>query len=141
MFIALKRLRRSVAANNRQHGSLLDTVALIAPPPARQHKDLAVDLRTVPVAWLDVILAFTLLEWLALALRRRLSGRGLGLGDLSLGLVPGLLLMLALRLAAPAEVPPGVLLCCAAAGLFHAWDFVRRIRAADRVPPPPAAAP
>ncbi len=99
------------------------------------------DLRTVPVAWLDVILAFTLLEWLALAMRRRYSGRGLDLADLSFGLVPGLLLMLALRLAAPAEVPPGVFLCCAAAGVFHAWDFVRRSRCADRAATLSAAAP
>ena len=111
---------------------VLGTVAVIAPPPARQHKDVDVDLRTVPVDWLDVILAFTLLEWLALGLRRRFSGRGLSLADLGFGLAPGLLLMLALRLAAPAEVPPGVFLCCAAAGFFHAWDFVRRSRCADR---------
>ena len=120
---------------------VLGTVAVIAPPLARQHKDVAVDLRTVPVAWLDVILAFTLLEWLALALRRRFSGRGLDLANLSLGLVPGLLLMLALRLAAPAEVPSGVFVCCAAAGVFHAWDFVRRSRSSDRVALLPAAAP
>jgi len=90
-----------------------------------------VELRTVPVAWLDVILAFTLLEWLVLALRWRFIGRGLDLANLSLGLVPGLLLMLALRLAAPAAVPVEVFLCCAGAGIFHAWDFARRSRVAD----------
>lgn len=110
---------------------VLGTVSRIGPQPARQHKDIPVELRTVPAAWLDVILAFTLLEWLALSLRRRYSGRGLDLGSLSLGLVPGLLLMLALRLAAPAAVPVEVFLCCAAAGIFHAWDFARRSRVAD----------
>ena len=89
------------------------------------------ELITLPVVWLDLILAFTLLEWLVLALRRRFSGRGLDLRNLTMGLVPGLLLMLAMRLAASDAVPAGVFLCCAAAGVFHAWDFGRRSRAAD----------
>jgi len=86
---------------------------------------------TFPVALLDLIVAITLLEWVALALRRRWTGRGLDFTNLSLGLVPGLLLMLAVRLAAPADVPAAVFLCCAAAGLFHACDFLRRSRLAD----------
>ncbi len=90
---------------------------------------------TFPVALLDLVLAITLLEWLVLALRRRWIGRGLNFTDLSLGLVPGLLLMLAVRLAAPAEVPAAVFLCCAAAGLFHAFDFLRRSRVADAARP------
>ena len=86
---------------------------------------------TLPVALLDLILAITLLEWLVLALRKRVTGRGLCLIDLGLGLAPGLLLMSAVRLAANANVPAGVFLCCAAAGLFHAFDFLRRSRVAD----------
>ncbi len=89
------------------------------------------DTITLPLAWLDLILAITLLEWLLLALRKRVTGRGLDLADLSLGLAPGLLLMSAVRLAAPADVPAGVFVCCAAAGLFHACDFLRRSRVAD----------
>ena len=97
------------------------------------------ELITLPVVWLDLILAFTLLEWLVLALRRRVSGRGLDLRNLTLGLLPGLLLMLALRLAASDDVPAGAFLCCAAAGVFHAWDFARRSRSADAALALPAA--
>ena len=39
-------------------------------------------------------------------------------------------LMLVARLAAPAEVPGAVLLCCIAAGVFHARDFFRHRRVA-----------
>ena len=84
------------------------------------------ELHTLPAFWLDLILVFTLLEWLALALWRRFGGGGLGPAELALGILPGLLLMLALRLAAPDQVPVAVYLCCALAGLVHAWDFVRR---------------
>jgi len=86
---------------------------------------------TFPVALLDLILAITLLEWLVLVLRKRWTGRGMGLYSVSLSLVPGLLLMLAARLAAPAEVPVPVFLCFIAAGVFHAFDFFRRSRLAD----------
>ncbi len=86
---------------------------------------------TFPVALLDLILAITLLEWLVLVLRKRWTGRGMGLYSVSLSLVPGLLLMLAARLAAPAEVPVPVFLCFIAAGVFHACDFFRRSRLAD----------
>jgi hypothetical protein len=90
-----------------------------------------VDLMTFPVALLDLILAITLIEWLVLVLRKRWTGRGMDLADMSLSLVPGLLLMLAARLAAPAEVPAAVFLCCIAAGVFHGCDFFRRSRVAD----------
>ena len=86
---------------------------------------------TFPVALLDLILAITLLEWLVLVLRKRWTGRGMGLYSVSLSLVPGLLLMRAARLAAPAEVPVPVFLCFIAAGVFHACDFFRRSRLAD----------
>ena len=98
------------------------------------------ELITLPVVWLDLIWVFTLLEWLVLALRRRVSGRGLDIPSLTLGLLPGLLLMLALRLAASDTVPAGAFLCCAAAGLFHGWDFARRSRSADAALALPAAA-
>jgi hypothetical protein len=84
-----------------------------------------------PAVLLDLILAITFLEWMVLAVRRRLTGRGLDFTNLSLGLVPGLFLMLALRVAAPADVPAGVFACCVVAGLFHICDFFRRCRAAD----------
>jgi hypothetical protein len=38
--------------------------------------------------------------------------------------------MLLARLAAPAELPAVVLLCCIAAGVFHARDFFRHRRVA-----------
>jgi hypothetical protein len=90
-----------------------------------------VDLMTFPATLLDLILVFTLLEWLVLALRRQRTGRGMPVLDLSLGLLPGFLLMLALRVAAPSQVPAEALLFCAAAGLAHASDFLRRNRQAD----------
>ena len=86
---------------------------------------------TFPATLLDLILAFTLLEWLVLALRRQRTGRGMPVLDLSLGLLPGFLLMLALRVAAPSQVPAETLLFCAAAGLAHGSDFLRRNRMAD----------
>lgn len=39
-------------------------------------------------------------------------------------------LMLVARLAAPAELPAVVLLCCSAAGVFHTRDFFRHRRVA-----------
>jgi len=39
-------------------------------------------------------------------------------------------LMLLERLAAPAELPAMVFLCCTAAGVFHACDFFRHRRVA-----------
>ncbi len=86
---------------------------------------------TFPATLLDLILAFTLLEWLVLALRRQRTGRGMPVLDLSLGLLPGFMLMLALRVAAPSQVPAETLLFCAAAGLAHGSDFLRRNRMAD----------
>jgi len=40
-------------------------------------------------------------------------------------------LLLAARLAALAEVPAAVFLCCIAASVFHVCDFFRRSRMAD----------
>jgi hypothetical protein len=54
--------------------------------------------------FLDLVLAFTLAEWLVLVLRHRLTGRGLDPLNVSLGLAPGLMLMLALKLSSPAQL-------------------------------------
>lgn len=79
--------------------------------------------------WLiDLILALTLLEWLGLVLWHRLTGRGLRVLDVTLSLAPGMLLMGALKLSAPATLPWPVMAALALAGLAHALDFYRRYR-------------
>jgi hypothetical protein len=79
--------------------------------------------------FLDLVLAFTLVEWLVLLLRHRLTGRGLDPLNVSLGLAPGLMLMLALKLSSPAQLTWPVMAALAASGLAHALDFRRRMAA------------
>jgi len=77
--------------------------------------------------FLDLVLAFTLTEWLVLVLRHKLTGRGLDPRHVSLGLAPGLMLMLALKLSAPTQLTWPVMAALAASGLAHAWDFRSRM--------------
>ena len=79
--------------------------------------------------FLDVVLAFTLAEWLVLVLRHRFTGGGLDPINVSLGLAPGLMLMVALKLSAPTQLTWPVMAALAASGLAHAWDFRRRFKA------------
>jgi len=83
---------------------------------------------TLPIIWVDAILIFTLCEWLYLGLRSTRVHKGLGFADISFGLLPGFLLMLALRFASPPDLPLEVFLCLALAGVAHALDFYRRYR-------------
>lgn len=80
----------------------------------------------LPLTWLDAVLVFTGLEWAVLSWRRRITQRGLSVADISLGLLPGFMLMLAVRMAAPEAVPASVFLCLMLAGLAHGLDFWRR---------------
>ena len=77
---------------------------------------------------IDVVIAFTLLEMLALALFHRATGRGLAPRDFLPSLAAGLALMFAVRAgitgAGWAWVAAGLL----AAGLAHALDVRRRWR-------------
>lgn len=90
----------------------------------------------LPLTWLDAVLAFTLLEWMVLIWRRRITRRGLSVADISFGLLPGFMLMVAVRLAAPEAVPASVFFCLMLAGIAHGVDFWRRHHRAGLVASP-----
>lgn len=75
---------------------------------------------------IDLVIAFTALEAVALAAYRRRTGRGLALGDYAVNLAAGLCLMLALRAALVAASWPWIALCLLAAGIAHGADLQRR---------------
>lgn len=83
---------------------------------------------SLPIIWVDAILFFTALEWLVLSYRSTKTQHGLRFADISAGLLPGWLLMLALRFAAPPELSIEVFICLSLAGIAHALDFYRRYR-------------
>jgi hypothetical protein len=83
---------------------------------------------SLPIIWVDAILLFTFLEWLVLSFISTKSKHGLRFADISAGLLPGWLLMLALRFAAPPELSIEVFICLSLAGIAHALDFYRRYR-------------
>ena len=83
---------------------------------------------SLPLIWVDAILIFTLCEWLILSYRSRKTQIGLSFGDITFGLLPGFLLMLALRFAAPPDISVVVFVCLSLAGLAHACDFYRRYK-------------
>jgi len=83
---------------------------------------------SLPIIWVDAILLFTVLEWLVLSFRSIKTQQGLRFADISAGLLPGWLLMLALRFAAPPELSIDVFVCLTLAGMAHALDFYRRYR-------------
>ena len=74
----------------------------------------------------DVVIAFTLLEFALLLTWRKLRGGGLPPMDLALALGGGLCLMLALRAALLASPWPAVVAPLIGAGLIHALDLHRR---------------
>lgn len=86
---------------------------------------------SLPIIWVDAILLFTLLEWLVLSFRSAKTQKGLSFADISAGLLPGWLLMLALRFAAPPELSIEVFACLTLAGMAHAFDFYRRYKFLD----------
>ena len=83
---------------------------------------------SLPIFWVDAILLFTVLEWLVLIYKNTKTQIGLRFTDISAGLLPGWLLMLALRFAAPPELSIDVFICLTLAGVAHALDFYRRYR-------------
>jgi hypothetical protein len=87
---------------------------------------------SLPIIWVDAILLFTLCEWCVLSMISTQTQQGLRFADISAGLLPGWLLMLALRFAAPQELPREVFVCLALAGTAHALDFYRRYKKANR---------
>ena len=75
----------------------------------------------------DIAIAFTLLELLALLAYHHVSRRGLAPQDYALNVVSGLFLMLALR-AALLPLWEGMAACLIAAGVAHIRDLVLRAR-------------
>ena len=76
--------------------------------------------------WVDLVIAFTLLEALALALYFRATGRGVAPSQFAWNLASGLCLMLALRSVLAGAGAAWVGLALLAAGLCHAADLWRR---------------
>lgn len=75
---------------------------------------------------IDVAIAVTLVEMVALALHHRLTGRGVSPGEVGLNMLAGLCLMLALRSLAHDAGPAWVASFLAAAGIAHATDLRQR---------------
>lgn len=75
---------------------------------------------------IDLVIGFTALEGLTLALYHRLTGRGLAPAAYGLNLVAGLCLMLAVRSVIAAEPGPGMVPWLAASGIAHGTDLWRR---------------
>ncbi len=76
---------------------------------------------------IDLIVALTLLELLALVFYRRRTGRGLEPGALLAMLAPGLMLLIAVRLALTGERWPLIAGCLALALVAHLIDLTRRV--------------
>jgi hypothetical protein len=74
----------------------------------------------------DVVIAFTLLEFMLLLTWRKLRGGGLPPVDLAFALGGGLCLMFALRAALLASPWQSVVVPLIGAGLIHALDLRRR---------------
>jgi hypothetical protein len=82
----------------------------------------------------DVLLAFTVLEIVALLLWRLRDGRGLAWADFGPNLLSGLCLMAALRCALTPGAGLWLLACLAGAGVFHAIELHRRLALPPRRP-------
>jgi hypothetical protein len=85
---------------------------------------------SLPIFWVDVVLLFTFCEWLVLSFVSTRTPKGLRFAEISAGLIPGWLLMLSLRFAAPPELSIEVFVCLTLAGVAHALDFYRRYKKA-----------
>jgi hypothetical protein len=78
--------------------------------------------------WVDLIIGFTLLEGLALALYFRATGRGVAPSQFGVNLASGLCLMVALRCAVAGAGSMWIAAALLAAGLAHGLDLWRRWR-------------
>ncbi len=78
--------------------------------------------------WVDVIIALTVAEGVALWLWRRRRGSGPAPAEWLPNLLSGLCLMLALRGALAGWAGLWILACLAASGAIHGTDLVRRWR-------------
>jgi hypothetical protein len=76
----------------------------------------------------DAVIAFTVLETLALLAWRRYSGRGIAPRPLLSTMASGLTLMVALRVVVAGAPWPWLVACLMAAGVAHAIDLRVRWR-------------
>jgi len=83
-------------------------------------------------AWLlylvDAIILITVLEWFGLRWFYRKTGKGVAPADISLNLLSGLCLMLALRFLLSATPTAAVVAMLLLAGVFHGLDIFTRWR-------------
>lgn len=77
---------------------------------------------------IELIIAITLLEGVALTLYHRLTGKGVAPQDFAANLLSGLCLMLALRNALLGQSGGVTALFLSASGVIHASDLWRRWR-------------
>ncbi len=84
------------------------------------------------MAWLvhlvDAVIALTLLEFVALGIWYRKTGRGVAPSEIGFNLFSGVSLMLALRLALADSGAGPIALALTAAGVLHSLDLYRRWR-------------
>ena len=83
----------------------------------------------------DLVIAFTLVEGIALLVYRRATGRGVGAAALLPNLAAGLFLLLALSAALHAQPWPWIAAALSGAGLAHALDLRARWRASHAAAP------
>ena len=76
--------------------------------------------------WVDLVIVFTLLEGVALALYFRVTGRGVSPAQFGVNWVSGLCLMFALRSALAGSGVVWIGLGLLAAGVAHGLDMWRR---------------
>lgn len=75
----------------------------------------------------DLILGFMVLEAILVVACRRRTGRGPSVGGFLACILPGLMLMLALRAALVGAAWPWIALCLSAALAGHLTDLYRRM--------------
>lgn len=85
-------------------------------------------------ALVEILIAFTLLESVALVLYHRVTGRGVAPRDWLLSMVSGLCLMAALRCLARDSGASWIVVFLLAAGVAHGTDIWIRLRRASRAP-------
>jgi hypothetical protein len=88
-----------------------------------------------PAQWVDLVIAFTLIECLALALYHRATGKGVAVRDFAANMVSGLCLMLALRCLSRDAGAGWVAFFLLAAGIAHGTDIWMRWRRGPRAGP------
>lgn len=77
----------------------------------------------------DIVLVATLIEAVVLLSVRRRAGLRLAPADIIAMLLPGLALLIAVRLALTGSGPWPVAAALAGAGVCHGFDLTRRLRA------------